>query len=386
MLNLAPETKRHLRDPALNARAAYVVSGVLFVVATGMTWQWLQQRQPTEITFDPAAVAKIPEYVTLKGVWLAHSDVATGSRWTTEKTYVAARSVQSPEVSSTSLVIEIADPVFIAAINVLSAEEDSKLTAKTVKALATLAAKHQVTGVINSSALTSGNRVKLRGALPSLSPGFVVLVEGEKPSLGPAILGYVAAMVVFLATYGLRFGRGRSGEPPVIAAALPSHSHPVSAPPLPPLLANAPTVAFRREILRELEAVDSGPTDDVVTAGIGMIKLGARELLPGWLRTFGQAEVFVVSIEDQNPQTAFVFGPEGERNYVAVFTRLDLAQACMREMPQLKFAMSLKGMDLMELARNGRRGIWVNPLNDACSVKFPAEDMARLIKAAAGTS
>jgi len=372
------------QNPVINARLAYVISGFLFAAATVMVWQWSRQREPVEVSFDSSPQARIPEYATVKNIWLAHSDFASVSRLGQEKFYVAVRSSEAPEVATTGLVVEIHDPELLAAIKTLSDGENDKLTPAALQALATLTAKMRLTGTLSTSALSTANRLALKRALPSLWPGYRVLVEGAKPSLGPALMGFAGALGVFLAAYLLPKNQPAVDEPPVIAPAASPTGHSTAPPPLAPLLAKAPTTASKQEILRELEAVGSGAQDDVVTVGIGMIKLGAPELLPGWLRSFAQANVYVVSTELQNPSAAFIFGPEDDRNYVAVFTRLNLAMQCLREMPQLKYTMKLKGSDLLQLANSGRRGIWVNPLNEACSVKFPAVMMARFIKETAG--
>ncbi len=150
----------------------------------------------------------------------------------------------------------------------------------------------------------------------------------------------------------------------------------------PPLLRENLSDEFKKDFVRELEAVSAGGNDDVLTAGIGAIKMGAHELLPGWVRKFGQADVFVVSVEEKNPEIAFCFGPKGAQDFVAVFTRLDLAEACMREMPKLKSAMSMTGLDILELASGAKKGIWLNVMSEACSVSFPASAVPALLEQA----
>jgi tetratricopeptide (TPR) repeat protein len=171
-----------------------------------------------------------------------------------------------------------------------------------------------------------------------------------------------------------------------------SHSAPAGPPPIPQEIKTGSTPApveysaeFKSELRQQLERVaKTGAEEDMLTAGIGMIKAGARQALPGWLKLFGQSDVFVVSAQQRNPQTAFVFGPKGDHSYVAVFTQLHLAQECLREFPMLKFAMKLSGVDLLHLAKNAQKGIWINPLNSACNVQFPAEAMDRFIQEATG--
>jgi tetratricopeptide (TPR) repeat protein len=151
---------------------------------------------------------------------------------------------------------------------------------------------------------------------------------------------------------------------------------------LPPALRSDLPPEFKKELTKELEIGGGKNAADFLSVGIGLIKTGAHKLLPGWLRLFGKSDVFIVSVEQNNPQTAFVFGPKGDWNYVAVFLRLELAQECLREFPILKVAMRLNGLDLLRLARDARKGIWINPLNEACSVRFPADMMERFIEEA----
>ena len=168
------------------------------------------------------------------------------------------------------------------------------------------------------------------------------------------------------------FWRKKSKEPPPLPTRTAAQTPPTGE--LSP--------EFKRDFQKELEAVADDPASDVLSAGIGMIKIGAKELLPGWLRQFGKSNLFVVSVEQSNPTTPFVFGPKGDRNYIAVFTRLELATECLREFPTLNFAMRLNGLDLLVVARDSRLGIWINPLNDACNLLVPADKIGRFIEEA----
>ncbi|MBJ7257803.1 MAG: hypothetical protein JHC69_13470, partial [Akkermansiaceae bacterium] len=96
------------------------------------------------------------------------------------------------------------------------------------------------------------------------------------------------------------------------------------------------TPQFTSEMQRELEAIGSGSGDSDLTAGIGMIKMGASELLPGWVELFNRSSVYSVSVEDADVGVPFVFGPPEDRTYVAVFTTELLARQCVAEMPPLK--------------------------------------------------
>jgi hypothetical protein len=129
--------------------------------------------------------------------------------------------------------------------------------------------------------------------------------------------------------------------------------------------------SFKKELARELVAANPENEDDLVSCGIGIIKMGDAKALPGWVKLFMKSDVFVVSLERDNPKGAFVMGTGHERT-VAVFTRFQLAEECLNEFKALKCAFSIKGADLLELAKTKGVGVWINPLNQACSLKIPA--------------
>lgn len=102
------------------------------------------------------------------------------------------------------------------------------------------------------------------------------------------------------------------------------------------------------ELERIGEASDDDMSDaDVLTTGIGMIKMGAKELLPGWLSQFGKALVYSVGIDSEAPESAFVFGPREDRNYLPIFTRRSLADECVSKMPPLKFVIPIQGLTIL---------------------------------------
>jgi hypothetical protein len=124
--------------------------------------------------------------------------------------------------------------------------------------------------------------------------------------------------------------------------------------------------------------------EDVLSTGIGAIKAGAKELIPGWAREFARAEVFYLTTKSE-PDAPFVFGPEEDRNYFAVFSRKELAEATLREMKEfnvLESILSINGLHLLRAAKSSRRGIWLNPLNEKIGGKFPAEHIDTLIELA----
>lgn len=140
--------------------------------------------------------------------------------------------------------------------------------------------------------------------------------------------------------------------------------------PLPPPVLSP---SGKQELAKELEA----DNPDELTVGIGMIKAGNRELTARWFDLFTEAEIYAVGVD---PDTAFVFGPKEDRNYLAVFTRRDLANKFLQEIPQLKHIMSLVGADWLRLAHKSGRGLWINPLNEACTMQFPVTSIEPLLQ------
>ena len=58
--------------------------------------------------------------------------------------------------------------------------------------------------------------------------------------------------------------------------------------------------------------------------------------------------------------------------------------AARREIPALKFAMKINGLDLLNALQEQGRGLWINPLNDACTVRFSEDMIRQLIEEATG--
>ena len=107
--------------------------------------------------------------------------------------------------------------------------------------------------------------------------------------------------------------------------------------------------------------------------------MGASELRPGWVELFGRSAVFSVSVDDADVGVPFVFGPPDDTTYVAVFTTELLAKQCVTEMPPLKSIIPFTGLDLVRAAEIRGLGLWINPLNDACTLKVPAAMVGRFI-------
>jgi hypothetical protein len=145
--------------------------------------------------------------------------------------------------------------------------------------------------------------------------------------------------------------------------------------------------SFTGEMRRELEQIgevseNDVSENDVLTAGLGMIKMGASELMPGWLSQFGKADVYSVGIDSAAPESAFVFGPTDDRTYLPVFTRRSLAEKCIAEMPLLKFVIPIQGVSILNRALKRGLGIWINPLNEACSFRVPSNMVERFLEEA----
>lgn len=135
------------------------------------------------------------------------------------------------------------------------------------------------------------------------------------------------------------------------------------APSLPPSLAG-----FSDELVTELAAAKYN--DDCLTATIGLMKAGNQELMQGWAREFCKGSLFCLTTIKYSREP-FIFGPKEDRNYIAVFTRKEFAEAAIKQMQEygvLEDFFKIDGTSLLNLAKASQRGIWINPLHETCTL------------------
>ena len=117
-----------------------------------------------------------------------------------------------------------------------------------------------------------------------------------------------------------------------------------------------------------------------LTEGIRLIKDGRDDLLPAWLERFGQSELYVISIEKDNPSNLMVIGPEGDKNYICVFTDSAGLQNAVRDRHEVLFPLKLNGKELLRQARDSGRGLVLNPRDLTVTVALPARMVARFFE------
>jgi hypothetical protein len=112
-----------------------------------------------------------------------------------------------------------------------------------------------------------------------------------------------------------------------------------------------------------------------ITAGIRLIKDGQDELIPAWNKRFARSEVYVISIEKDNPSRLFVLGPKDNKNLIAVFTDQAGLKEAVDGREDVLFPIAINGKDLLEQARDRGLGLIINPTDETAAVPLPPEMM-----------
>lgn len=331
-----------------------------FVFGAVEIWNWVRHRNPVEVVFTSNEVRELPKHVLLKKVFLLPTDVASKGGLGGKQLYIPIRAMDDGSAAkSLHFVLKTDDPELLAAVEQANAGLSLE---EAMVALKPLLAKREISGMQESGDLTRKQRLKLREQFPVLAEDFTVIEEGRHPSLFTAgflfAVGGLALFVLGKIDPSPVDAEPAGAEPPTLAAAPTSTPPPpIAIPPRnlaaePPLLPTAASANLRPALVREPEIAGNAASTDPVTAGISLINPGTTELPPGWLRAFAKADIVVVSVDGMKPQNAHVFGPG---DYVGVFTQLELAQQCLRQLPQLKYAIRLKGRALLGLAESAER-------------------------------
>jgi hypothetical protein len=113
-----------------------------------------------------------------------------------------------------------------------------------------------------------------------------------------------------------------------------------------------------------------------LTDGIRKIKAGAEDILPVWLKHFAKSEVYVLSIDKENPTKLMVLGPKEAKNLIAVFTDKTLLEKAVGDRKDVLFPKATKGIKLLKHARDTKRGLIFNPTDPSATVPLPPEMMA----------
>ena len=142
----------------------------------------------------------------------------------------------------------------------------------------------------------------------------------------------------------------------------------------------------RSDMAHQLETVASGGDPEILTAGIGMIRLGSKELLPGWMRLFGRSPVYSVGIGASTIDGAFLFAPPGApsqamefRTSLPLFTTRAMADECVATLPKLDSVIECTGLSALRFAVQRQLSISINILSDTCAVSIPKDGLHRFV-------
>lgn len=116
-----------------------------------------------------------------------------------------------------------------------------------------------------------------------------------------------------------------------------------------------------------------------LTEGIRQIKTGREDLIVQWNRLFAESEVYVISLQADDPDQWLVLGEGDEKNMIAVFTDQAGLEAAVAGRGNVLFPQAINGRVLLEKARDTGRGLVLNPTDDTASVPFPPEAMAQFL-------
>ena len=134
------------------------------------------------------------------------------------------------------------------------------------------------------------------------------------------------------------------------------------------------------DMARQLESVATGGDPEILTAGIGMIRLGSKELLPGWMRLLSRSQVYSAGVGATTIDGAFLFAPPGSpsqaleyRTALPIFTKRGMAEEVCAMLPKTGSVIECSGREALRFAHERKLSISFNLLSDTCSFSIPKE-------------
>ena len=94
---------------------------------------------------------------------------------------------------------------------------------------------------------------------------------------------------------------------------------------------------------------------------------------------FAVSDVYVINLTKDDRW--MLLGPPEDKNYIAVFTDDAILEAAVRDRGDVVAPIAINGRDLLEKARDSRRGLIINPTDDNASVWLPANMMGPAVEA-----
>jgi hypothetical protein len=199
---------------------SFITFGLLIVGIPNL-WLSIRYPQPVEVNYEPDKVAELPTYVKVRGISVVTGDFITGSKKRdTTRLYLPVRP-SGKMTGPVALLLASNDPELVEAYTRSGGKQS---LAKELKLMAALAGKTEAIGMIEWGGLTTKEKEEMRKLLPDLQADFVVLEEGESPSLSLGMFCLIFAFL-FLTLLHWIYKRRKahqappplSGEPPPLA-------------------------------------------------------------------------------------------------------------------------------------------------------------------------
>ena len=187
-------------------------------------WNGLRNSTPTVVTLTGNS-ADLPKHVTLKNVALGAMDAVTLTEYGEERAYVPIRAKTAQATDKVYLLLRTNEPQLLGLTKKSEGKTGDAESVRTIfGALAKIAAKTEVTGMTETDFNVS-RRLKsaLQKALPALHHDFVIINEGETPSIvrGVGLLALAGVLFVLLGISALAGGEKQVVPPPLQRAEPP---------------------------------------------------------------------------------------------------------------------------------------------------------------------
>ncbi len=196
----------------------FLVILIIVLVWFGVSnlWHSVRYRQPAAVSLASPIKDELPPYVRLQDFIILAAESVTAELHHAPKLYTPVRYGSQPHAKPLKVLLEVRDPVLIAAVEGLQKKDDLEEELKVMKLFRE---KTELVGMTHSWDMGTNVRKDLRQAFPDLDENFVLLQEGEAPS---AVMGFVnLAAAAGLLWLMLRKSRPKSpppspAEPPLV--------------------------------------------------------------------------------------------------------------------------------------------------------------------------
>lgn len=192
-------------------------------------WNGVFHRTPTAIALGETKPSDFPGHVALQNVSLSLLGAVSGKEFGANVVFLPARPRNATTPGPLQVLVRTNDKEVIAVASETKSDDIDRMK-RLATLYPTLAARSEIVGTTESFG-TEKQRTALKRLLPDLADDFVVIREGNQPSI---ILGFVFLTIgvgLMLLADKLSRGKTPSATPPVL-----SHQPPLLPPKLPPSL------------------------------------------------------------------------------------------------------------------------------------------------------